>query len=208
MFDCDGVILDSNRIKSDAFRKALEGDPPDFINKFIKYHQENGGVSRYVKLQYYFAEIKKQKNYAHELDEALARFASIVKEELLNAPIVDGIEEFLLFCQSRRIPCFINSGGDQKELRQVFSERGLDRFFFKILGSPDSKKQNLEKLFAEKLLPRPALFYGDAYSDFLAAKAYEIDFIYVSAVSEWVGGRQFCVENNIPVINDFKRYCE
>lgn len=207
VFDCDGVILDSNRIKSDGFRKALEGEPPELIDKFIQYHQENGGVSRYVKLQYYFTEIKKQKNYAHELDDALVRFALIVKQELLNASLVEGVEDFLHFCQSNKIPCFINSGGDQKELRQVFLERGLDQFFSKILGSPKSKKQNLEKLFVEKLLSPSTLFYGDAYSDFLAAKTYEIDFIYVSTVSEWAGGLQFCLENKIPVIRDFKHYC-
>jgi beta-phosphoglucomutase-like phosphatase (HAD superfamily) len=27
VFDCDGVILKSNQLKSDAFAKALEGEP-------------------------------------------------------------------------------------------------------------------------------------------------------------------------------------
>lgn len=205
VFDCDGVILDSNRIKTDAFRKALAEEPVELVDTFIQYHKENGGVSRYIKLQYYFNEIKKQEEYSQTLDDALARFAAIVREELIKAPMIEGVEAFLYLCQANKVPCFVNSGGDQEELREVFVERGIEHLFSMILGSPASKKENLAKLFAEDRLSTPILFYGDAYSDYLAAKAYEIDFIYVSGVSEWIEGSEFCSQNNISVIEDFKK---
>ena len=43
VFDCDGVILDSNQIKSEAFAYALPDDPPELVKNFVQYHKENGG---------------------------------------------------------------------------------------------------------------------------------------------------------------------
>jgi len=203
VFDCDGVILDSNRIKTEAFRKALVDEPVALVERFVQYHKDNGGVSRYIKLQYYFKDIKKQEDYSQSLNEALVRFALIVREELIKAPTIKGVEMFLQQCLHKQIPCFVNSGGDEQELIEVFAERGMDHLFSMILGSPDSKKENLSKLFSEDRLPGPTLFWGDAYSDYLAAKAYNIDFIYVSGVSEWREGIQFCSRNKILVIENF-----
>ncbi len=203
VFDCDGVILDSNRIKTEAFRKALADEPVELVDQFIQYHKDNGGVSRYIKMQYYFEDIKKQQDYSQSLQQALVRFASIVREELIKAPMIEGVEAFLQACLQQKIPCFVNSGGDQQELREVFSERGLAHYFSMILGSPDSKKDNLSKLISEDQLPSPSLFWGDAYSDYLAATAYNMDFIYVSGVSEWHDGIQFCSKNKLLMIEDF-----
>jgi beta-phosphoglucomutase-like phosphatase (HAD superfamily) len=203
VFDCDGVILDSNSIKTEAFRKALADEPGKLVDEFIQYHKDNGGVSRYIKLQYYFDEIKKQQDSEQALANALTRYAEIVREDLLKASMIEGIEGFLYTCQKNKRPCFVNSGGDQQELREVFSERGLDHFFSMIFGSPASKKENLEKMLIKEMLPEPVLFFGDAYSDYLAAKAYEIDFVYVSGKSEWTEGCAFSLRNGITVIDNF-----
>ena len=45
VFDCDGVILDSNQIKSEAFAYALPDDPPELVKNFVQYHKENWGGS-------------------------------------------------------------------------------------------------------------------------------------------------------------------
>ena len=66
-FDCDGVILNSNKVKSEAFALALEGESPELVRKFVQYHQKNGGISRFVKFEYFFKHIKKQLNYKNAL---------------------------------------------------------------------------------------------------------------------------------------------
>ena len=42
-FDCDGVILDSNNIKTNAFYKTLKKLNSDKIETFIEFHKENNG---------------------------------------------------------------------------------------------------------------------------------------------------------------------
>ena len=61
IFDCDGVIINSNEIKNEAFREVLKDEKGNLVIDFINYHQQNGGVSRYEKFLHYYKNIKKQK---------------------------------------------------------------------------------------------------------------------------------------------------
>ena len=57
IFDCDGVILNSNKIKTESFRKILKNFDTCAIQEFIDYHENNGGLSRYIKLDYFLSNI-------------------------------------------------------------------------------------------------------------------------------------------------------
>ena len=80
IFDCDGVILDSNKLKSNAFAESLPNEPPDLVAEFVEYHKKNGGISRYEKFRYYYKNMKKQIEAEAEIDKALNTFAIIVRE--------------------------------------------------------------------------------------------------------------------------------
>jgi len=51
-FDFDGVILDSVDVKTDAFVAIFRGYGPKIREDVVKYHHENGGVSRMEKFKY------------------------------------------------------------------------------------------------------------------------------------------------------------
>ena len=40
IFDCDGVILNSNEIKTDSFRKILKGYNQEAVEDFLNYHKK------------------------------------------------------------------------------------------------------------------------------------------------------------------------
>ena len=119
IFDCDGVILDSNRLKSRAYAKALPGEPTKLVNAFVDYHKKNGGISRYEKFLYYFSELKNIPNAEKEIHIALRRFSSIVKKYLLECDYVPGVLEFIHEANSMGIPLFVVSGSDEKELIDI-----------------------------------------------------------------------------------------
>ena len=52
VFDCDGVILNSNSIKTQAFYDTTAFLGVDVANELKNYHLANGGVSRYYKFDY------------------------------------------------------------------------------------------------------------------------------------------------------------
>ncbi len=67
IFDCDGVILNSNKIKSEAFRIVASQYGDKEARKLVTYNKENGGVSRYVKFNYFINEIITTKNKLNQI---------------------------------------------------------------------------------------------------------------------------------------------
>ncbi len=198
IFDCDGVILNSNAVKSDAFAKSLKGEDKLLIDEFVKYHKKNGGISRFVKFDYFFKIIKKKKEYNSDLEKSLEIYSKLSHDGLLNCDLINGVRDILESLYSHKIDCFVISGGEQEEVRSVLSKRNLSYFFKGIYGSPLSKKNHLKKLNLDN-----ALYFGDALADFNAAKDFNIDFIYINGASEWSNGMEFCRRNKVPVFQDF-----
>ena len=188
IFDCDGVILDSNKLKSNAFAESLPNEPPDLVAEFVEYHKKNGGISRYEKFRYYYKNMKKQIEAEAEIDKALNTFAIIVREGLLNCNYVSGVKKFIekLFNLNKRL--FVVSGSDENELIQVFKKRGIDHYFEKIYGSPANKVENTKELVSSMSKAKKGLFFGDSKSDFDASKKFGLDFVFVKDHSEWKDG--------------------
>ena len=202
-FDCDGVILDSNHIKTEAFRSALEDYPKEKVNTFINYHQANGGVSRYEKMEYFFKTINQKKNANKFIAESLDLFSMIVRKKLLQCELVNGVQEFLEYLSNNSYPCFVITGGDQDEVRYVFQERGLANYFCEILGSPTTKSRNMNKLKQEMKISENSLFLGDSKLDMQIAKEFEMEFLYISSKSEWKEGPHYILDNKMIMISDF-----
>jgi phosphoglycolate phosphatase-like HAD superfamily hydrolase len=204
IFDCDGVILNSNQVKSNAFSLALHEEDSNLVREFIEYHQENGGVSRYIKFEYFFTNIKKCSNYKKDLELALKRYAVLSKEGLLKCSEVPGIRQILHYFNSNNVPCYVASGGDQNEVISVLKHRELFGYFKGVYGSPLSKIENLGIIEGKQELHKPGLFFGDARSDMLAAKHYNLKFIFVAGFTEWEQGFEYCRSNKITICDNFK----
>ena len=205
IFDCDGVILDSNAIKSEAFHATVCDESPALADQFVEYHKANGGISRYVKFAWFYRELANcpAVEQAAKVEAALVRYASIVRAQLLQCPLTPGVLDCLQFFAAHNVPCYVNSGGDQAELREVFATRGLDRWFAGIYGSPATKHDNLAQLQSQHAMPLPGVFFGDAKSDYLAAQAFGLDYIFLQGCSEWRDGPVFCREQGLPQFTTF-----
>lgn len=187
VFDCDGVLLNSNKIKTQAFYDVAKiyGYGPAQILR--DYHVQNGGISRYEKFKYFLTEILKKPIQQDELDSLLMHFADEVKKALLTCEIVEGLEA--LREKTKHAKWLIVSGGDQGELREVFAERDLDRFFDGgIFGSPDTKGMILSREIEHANIVGPGLFIGDSKYDYQAAHQAGLDFVFITQwteVSDW-----------------------
>ena len=185
IFDCDGVILDSNKIKSDAFVYALNGHSEEDINQLVSYHKINGGVSRYKKFQYFFTNIHPTHNSENHIDLALQKFGSYVSKNLLNCNYIPGVISFLEQLKVSNSKCFVNSGSDEGELIEIFNKRGISKFFDEIYGSPNTKSVNNNKIIESIGHKKNGVFFGDSAIDYHTAKDFNQDFIYISGSSEW-----------------------
>ena len=203
LFDCDGVILDSNHIKTEAFRSALEDYPKEKVNVFINYHQANGGVPRYEKIEYFFKTIHPKKNPNKFISESLDLYSTIVRKELIECELIHGVREFLDLLFDLSAECYVITGGDQEEVEYVFKKRGLSKYFIKILGSPKTKSYNMTYLRKFIDTPNNSIYFGDSKLDFKIAKDFGIDFTFVSSKSEWLDGSKVVKDNGSFLIEDF-----
>lgn len=203
VLDNDGVIMDSNAAKTDSFAKALEGEKKELIDEFISYHKAFGGVSRFEKIKYFYSTIKKEKNYLCSVEKTLQKYAYFSKNALLSAKLIPGIEDFLKLLKKHNKSVYVVSGGDQKELIEVYTQRDLMKYFTMVNGSPKSKDDILEQLNNNSKLSYPAIYFGDAKLDYLTATKYDLDFVFIYSKSEWSDGIDFCEAAKCLTLPDF-----
>ena len=213
IFDCDGVILNSNKIKTNAFRKAFKKYNLNAVDEFINYFKNNGGTSRYILIEKFLKEIlpKYIENRHFNKDELsmLVRNYSIeCKGSLLKCEITKDLSN--LRKVSGNIPWLIVSGGDQVELREVFNKRDLASFFNGgIFGSPDKKIDIIKREIANGIIKFPALMLGDSKLDHIAAKSNNIDFLFVYKWTDFNSYNDYCISNSIKKIgsvSDIKEF--
>lgn len=195
VFDCDGVILNSNKVKTDAFFKAALPYGEAAARQLVEYHIERGGISRYKKFEWFLQTVAIDKQ-GPNLEGLLNAYALEVRHGLLTCEIVEGLEA--LRNQTPRANWLIVSGGDQQELREIFLERKLANLFNGgIFGSPDSKDTILAREQKSGNIKPDALFLGDSRYDHIAALSAGMDFIFLSYWTEFKDWEEYCCANKI-----------
>lgn len=207
VFDCDGVILDSNVVKTEAYYRTAKrlGVTDTQAQALVDYHVRLGGISRYHKFDWFLREVLNQPATKEAVQVWLDAFADELEEGLMACAIADGLEA--LKANTSNTTWMILSGGDQQEIRDLFHKRELPSgqllaslFSGGLFGSPDNKDEVLAREKASGHLRFPALFVGDSKYDYEAAKRAEMDFVFVSDWTEVADWKAFCEENNIHVL--------
>lgn len=199
VFDCDGVILDSNRVKTQAFYNAVLSYGEEPASRLRDYHVSHGGISRYKKFKYFLTEILKVDFNETEFQRLLNEFSKEVKRSLLNCEVVKNLD--VLRKKTNGIKWFIVSGGDQSELREVFKERNLQQYFDGgIFGSPCNKDEILSREIKSMNITKPCLFLGDSKYDYEAAVQANVNFLFISDWSEVGNWSEWAEDNGIETI--------
>lgn len=176
-FDFDGVLIDSVGVKTDAFRTLFAPYGETVLAEVLEHHRLNGGISRIDKIQYAHTHFLGTPLSEAELKDWGRRYSSLVVERVVNAPWIDGAQEFLTRMRGR-CPIFVISGTPGDELEQVIAARNMSNYFLEILGSPTRKPAHINRLLqAYHLDPACCVFIGDALTDYYAARETGLHFI-------------------------------
>ena len=200
IFDCDGVILNSNFQKIEAYRNTAlaYGASKLQAEELVAHHVELTGISRYVKFKYFLKEIMSEEI----TDYSMKILVDTLNEEVINllkdCEIASGIEK--LKSQTKKSIWMVASGGDQEELRFLFKEKNITSYFEGgIYGSPSSKHQIVEeKLKSNSFLP--ALFLGDSLYDIETAQKFNLDFVFVYGWTDLKDWKNICQEKNLTYV--------
>ena len=176
VFDCDGVILDSVPTKTRAFARLAEPYGEEARDRMTMFHMTHGGVSRYRKFEWFFAEAPGRQITPEELRAWGEKFAEYSLDEVKRCPLIPGIKETLDAWRGR-LPMCVCSGAPTEELRSILELRDLSPYFTAILGSPPAKAQVLANIVRDlRLDPADVLMVGDATTDRDAAETVGTQF--------------------------------
>ena len=200
IFDCDGVVLNSNFQKIEAYRNTAitYGASKIKAEELVAYHVGLTGISRVVKFKHFLKEIM----HEEVTDSSMKTLVNNLNKEVINllkdCEVTSGIERLKI--KTQKSSWMVASGGDQNELRFLFKEKKITSYFDGgIYGSPASKYEIVENKLKQKNF-LPALFLGDSLYDIQTAQKYNLDFIFVYGWTDLGDWKKICDENKLTYI--------
>ncbi|NOX16330.1 MAG: HAD family hydrolase [Epsilonproteobacteria bacterium] len=170
LWDFDGVISDSMKIKGDGFLELFSNYDEKYLELIEQYHYINGGVSRFDKIRYFYNEILKEEISEDKVEKLANKFAQIIEKKLYDKNNL--IQDSLNFIHNtyNKYDFHIVSGAEHVELNELCQYFELNKYFISINGSP-TKKDILIKNLIEKYTYRKneIILIGDAMSDYCAS---------------------------------------
>jgi phosphoglycolate phosphatase-like HAD superfamily hydrolase len=166
-FDFDGVLVDSVKIKEEAYQEIFFPYGKEAVDQITLYHRDNGGIDRYKKIQHVLNLNGLDPNLVSPLAE---EFATKVVDKVIQAKAIEQVLQFLIQCSKNDLKTFLVSGTPEEELKKIVSQKGWKHLFLEIHGSPRGKVQIVQEILNQyQLPPRNCLFIGDAITDYKTA---------------------------------------
>lgn len=200
VLDCDGVVLNSNQTKIDAYYNASKrmGGTDAQAQAFVDYHVKLGSIPRNDKIKYYLTEIDPKPITPALFQQFMDTFTVILEETLMQCEIAPGLKA--LKAATSQAKWMLMSGGDQSELRELFPKRDLAHYFeLGIYGGPVKKNEHLAELIAKGDIQMPALFVGDSKFDHQASTGAGLDFVFLSDWTDVADWQNYCESKQITV---------
>ncbi len=173
IFDFDGVIINSHKIKSLAFFYIFRVYGKTIGLRARKYHLDNIGKSRYLKFKHIIKNIQKSKITQKKLHYLDKKFDNFLQKKLKKMTPSKNLILFLKNKKNKR-KMFISTGTPKNKIIKILKEKNLIKYFSKVYGSPKSKNNHIKEI---KKNGERTLFIGDSFEDYQAAKFSNVEFI-------------------------------
>ena len=190
VFDFDGTLVDSNRIKQRAFETCFAG--PEFAGRraeILSYCAGHHHTPRGEKFRHVYEGIL-GRPYTPEAEKRLHDcFERETTAEIIRAPEIPGASEFLAEVRASHRTAVLSST-PHPILLTILERRGWAGRFDRIQGAPVDKAEWLRQLQARGLSMDQILFFGDSPEDAQSAQKAGCRFLKVPDFREFLHGRR------------------
>lgn len=164
-------------IRDYGFREIFCSFDNEDIKKLIKYHNLNGGLSRFHKINYFFNTILKQEISKNEIWQYADKFTQIMRQSLSDKKyLIDNTVDFIKN-NYKKYNFHIVSGSEHNELNFLCQKLDLSQYFISINGSPTPKNQLIKNLLESyNYNINQTILIGDSINDYEAASVNKIGF--------------------------------
>ena len=176
ILDFDGVIVESNTIKDNAFQKIFS-QFPEHAEDLWQFHKSNISVSRFAKFDFLLEKIGRTGDIDLK-NNLLAEFSATSLELMRSVPFVKGAKDFLKE-MSGKVPLYLASVTPINDLETILTHLQIRSLFTDIYGCPPWNKPDAIRdiLKKENSNSINAVLIGDSYGDQRAAVETGIHFI-------------------------------
>lgn len=175
--DFDGVIVQSVRLKIDAFLHIYAGEDPEKLAAVLAHQRAHGGVTRRLKFRHYERHVFGRDADDERIEHLSRRYTQLVHDAVLACPFVVGAREFLEQAHGRT-NLHVISGTPIEELADIVRRRDLARFFTSLHGAPETKREAFARILAaHDYEPGEVLAIGDATTELEAARSTGVAFV-------------------------------
>jgi phosphoglycolate phosphatase-like HAD superfamily hydrolase len=200
--DCDGVLLDSNRVKTEAFRSVALRYGRPVAEQVVAHHLAHGGVSRYVKLQRVFDQILGRPPDSGELEELIDEFAKVSRAGLADSRVDPDAGALLGILVERKTRRVVVSGGAEHEVQWALSHHDLADRFDAIHGSPRTKHEIVGAELGDGRDSAHNVLVGDSRLDLEVAVNHGLHAVFVTHWTEFTDWRAFVAEHREVLVVD------
>ena len=171
VFDFDGTLVDSNRVKRDGFL-AIAARHPDGVECMHRILDDEPG-DRSAKIAAYVARMRATSaEFTGDVDMLLETYSAAVDSEVVNAAEMADAQPLLKALRDGGVACYLSSATPISNLRRIIERRSWANYFDGVFGHPDSKEQTLERLIrCNGGDPMEFAVIGDGEDDRASAKA-------------------------------------
>lgn len=177
VFDFDGVILDSNKVKEAAFQELFLSYGSKVVDNIGKFHRQNLGVHRHKKIAYFFERFCKISVSDELIREYSERFSHLTLSLLSDSKYLIhdsiGFIRKMKLLRERRL--YVASAASEEDVLALCRIHNLHDFFDGIFGGPESKTQLICKIIQHSENGR-CVMIGDSINDYNAAIKAGVDF--------------------------------
>ena len=182
VFDFDGTLIDSNRLKYDAYFDVFPNDE-NHTRTIQEVLSESYEQSRFVIIEEIIKRLTTKDGYesALTLDELADRYNDIVLDGAKNCPQMPEAQS-VLKSLSRRFRLYVSSTTPDSALKEIIRYRGWYSFFEDIFGYPHEKTATLRNIIRrENVRSTEVLVVGDGESDRRSSTEASCAFVPVKA---------------------------
>jgi phosphoglycolate phosphatase len=176
VFDLDGVIVDTNELKTDCLRTALADLDQAVVAGFVAEFRKTFGRSRRLHFSaLYHAHLGRDGDF----DEFYARYAGRYAERLADlyprAALCSGARDLIAALARSGVPMTVATGTPTSEAVRVLGAHDLDTYFEAVLGGERPKHERIQEVARGA-----TVLVGDSAQDRVAAGRAGADFVFAA----------------------------
>lgn len=172
IFDFDGTLVKSNKIKSRLFEFVF----PELSSKSIHTVVNTSKGNRYDIINVLDLKVSEDVR-VFSVKDRIQIYDRISVDAVVLAKEVTGATQFLNALIEKRSKLYISSATPENIMIEIIKQRGWAKYFNGIYGSPATKQSHILNIRRLHSSAHKMIYFGDSEIDFRASTECNIDFI-------------------------------